>query len=114
MVECLAVFVCISEVSFRFPNIDSLWGVYLEIWEGERIGSESGQITGFFTRDIKYFGYSTTAIEEWMNIEKIMVDEVAEFGHQATTVSFDPNIKWGKFLWFENERIDTNSNAYDS
>jgi len=55
---------CISEVSFRFPNIDSLWGVYLEIWEGERIGSESGQIKGFFTRDIKYFGYSTTAIEE--------------------------------------------------
>jgi len=49
-----------------------------------------------------------------MNIEKIMVDEVAEFGHQATTVSFDPHIKLGKFLWFENERIDTKCNAYDS
>lgn len=48
-----------------------------------------------------------------MNVGKIMIGEVAEFGNQAITVSFDPHIKWGKFLWFENEQIDTNSNAYD-
>jgi len=48
-----------------------------------------------------------------MIVGKIMVDEVAEFGHQAATVGFDSHIKWGKFLWFENEQIDTSSIAYD-
>jgi len=43
-----------------------------------------------------------------------MVDEVAEFGHHPTTVWFDPHIKWGKVLWFENEQIDANCIAYDS
>jgi hypothetical protein len=56
--------VCISEVSFRFANTDSLWGEYLEKWEGERIGSGSGHIIGFVTRDVEYFGYSSTTIGE--------------------------------------------------
>jgi hypothetical protein len=60
----MAVLMCISEVSFGFPNIDFLWREYLQIWEGERIGSVSDQTTGFVTRDVKYFGYSTTTIEE--------------------------------------------------
>jgi hypothetical protein len=55
---------CISEVSFRFPNNDSLWGEYLEIWEGERIDSGSDHITGFVIRDVEYFVYSTTTIKE--------------------------------------------------
>jgi len=59
----LTVLTCISEVSLRFPNIDSLWGEYLEIWEGERIGSGFGQIKGFVTKDVEYFGYSATTIE---------------------------------------------------
>jgi hypothetical protein len=37
----MAVLMCISEVSFRFPNIDFLWGEYLQILEEERIGSGS-------------------------------------------------------------------------
>jgi len=64
VVECLAVLMCISEVSFGFTNIDSLCGEYLETWEGERIGSGSYHITGFVTRDVEYFGYPTTTIGE--------------------------------------------------
>jgi hypothetical protein len=48
---------CISEISFRFTNTDSLT---LENWEGERIGSGYGHIIGFVTRDVEYFGYSST------------------------------------------------------
>lgn len=64
VVECSDDLVCISEVSFRFANTDSLWGEYLEKWEGERIGSGSGHIIGFVTRDVEYFGYSSTTIGE--------------------------------------------------
>jgi hypothetical protein len=53
-------------------------------------------------------------MNEWMTVGKIMIDEVAEFGHQATTVGIDSHIKWGKFLRFKNEQIDVNSIAYDS
>jgi len=59
----MAVLMCISKVSFRFPNIGSLWGEYLEIWEGGRIGSGSDQTAGFVTRDDKYFVYFITLEE---------------------------------------------------
>jgi hypothetical protein len=97
VVEWLGV-VCISEVSFRFLKFDSRWEKYLEIWEGERIGSGSGQTSGFIKRDVEYFGYSTTTIEDRTN---------GWWSGRILTPSDHPHIKWGKLLCFENEQIDT-------